>query len=104
MPTKKKITPEDIFKKYKQKQNELQNVTQRRFLNYESYDYIFAMIQLVEKKSDIHLMLLHIENLLNNESQGLNNQYDRKNNELENYYKNHKIIIDKFLKESEGKK
>lgn len=96
MPKKKKISPEEVIKEFKQKEREITNVVRRSNLNTEAYNYISEMITHAKKKSAFHLMLLYVEDLLNENGQKIREQFTRKKNEIENFYKTHKLIINQF--------
>lgn len=100
----KKLTPEKILKNYKEEVRLLESHSQKKFLNCEAYDYIFAMIELVEKKSDLHLILLHLENIINEEGKRLSEKVINQRHKLTIFYEKNKKIIDKMINERGDKK
>jgi len=99
MKTKRKDTAKEIYKKYKQRKNSLEEAKRKRFLTSEAYDYNFAMIGLVEKNSNLHILLLRIEDVLKNESKILIDLVKNCKISLDSFYKSNKRIINKLREE-----
>jgi len=85
MTIKKKYTPDQLAEKIKTVEKCLENIAKQKALIHKAYDHNANQITVCEKGSEMHRVLLVIEDVLNERSIALNEWQERKKETLEYY-------------------